>query len=278
VLIATQVVEQSLDLDFDVLVTDLAPIDLVLQRAGRLWRHQRGDRPLGGPLLCIAGVIGAKCPDFGEPLWWDKIYREDILLVTHAVLMERVRRGRVVLPDEIDGLVREVYEGLPEANDDELRERLSKAEIEQEGLRCAQQQAAHQAIIGLPNDASWKSADAFYLFDEAEPGVNRTLIGPTRLGDDSVTAIPLFAKDGFQPTDVPDSELAKAWAARAVSLSRRSVVRKLATAGTPDAWRQSALLRNSCPLVLDDKRMWTEDDNVRLDEELGIVYTPKEVK
>ena len=45
VLVSTQIVEQSVDIDADFLITDLAPIDMILQRSGRLWRHERQERP-----------------------------------------------------------------------------------------------------------------------------------------------------------------------------------------------------------------------------------------
>jgi len=53
ILIATQVIEQSLDLDFDLVISDLAPVDLLIQRAGRLWRHERGPRPIEGPVVAV---------------------------------------------------------------------------------------------------------------------------------------------------------------------------------------------------------------------------------
>ena len=89
VLVATQVIEQSLDLDFDLMVSDMAPVDLLLQRAGRLHRHERR-RPhgLGQPrlLVCQPEMDGG-VPRF-EP-GTAAVYDSHILLRTWLTLRDR---------------------------------------------------------------------------------------------------------------------------------------------------------------------------------------------
>ena len=271
ILIATQVVEQSLDLDFDLIATDLAPIDLVLQRAGRLWRHARTSRPVSEPILLVSGLASDEPPSFGKPLWWGKVYREDVLLRTWCLL--QVKRD-LRLPDEIDTLVQSVYEEqmtVPAF----LEERMNKA-VRAEGEAIAQRQQANMAIMGLPDDASWNDPAKYVLYDEDEPGVHRTLMAQTRLGDDSVVAIPLWPKDGFGSETTPDFVQCKEWFLRAVSLSRKGVVQQLRKLGVPEGWNESSLLRNCFPLRLNADGRWTEDATVRLDEDLGLVYEAKE--
>lgn len=274
ILIATQVAEQSLDLDFDVIATDLAPIDLVLQRAGRLWRHARKFRPVPEPTLIVAGLAGDEPPTFGKPLWWGKVYREDILLRTWCLLHTR---PDMTLPDEIDTLVQTVYEEQVDVPAS-LRERLERALLDSDGRVIAHHGQANQAIIGLPDDSSWNDPTRFVLYDEDEPNVHRTLMAQTRLGEDSIVAIPLWLKDTFDPDTTPDFTQAKQWYLRAMSLSRMGVVRKLKARGVPDGWKKSPLLRNCFPLILNTDGRWTEDATVRLDDDLGLMYETKETE
>ena len=272
ILIATQVAEQSLDLDFDLMVTDLAPIDLVLQRAGRLWRHRRENRPLRAPTLLVAGLTGEEPPSFMGPLWWGKVYREDLLLRTWYLLRAR---ADLTLPDEIDSLVQAVYEDRVEMPAS-ITERMEKASEGGEGGAFAKRQQARMAIIGFPDDASWNDPGRFVLYDEDTPDVHRTLMAQTRLGQESMVAIPLTSADEFRDDVTPDDKRAKEWFVRAVSLSRRNVVHKLRESGVPEGWTKSPLLRNCYPLVIDESGRWTEDRTVRMDEDLGLVYEPKE--
>lgn len=276
ILIATQVAEQSLDLDFDLIASDLAPIDLLLQRAGRLWRHQRGARPLPKPTLIVAGLAEDTPPNFGKPLWWGAVYREEVLLRTWHRLQGK---PTLTLPDEIDALVKVVYDGfeIPDIDDAEFA-RVEDASCESDGKRLAHVGQANQAIIGLPDDGSWKSNVHFTLYDDDEAGVHRTLKAKTRLGDDSAVVIPLWEADAFNADVTPDFQQAKAWFLRAMSLSRKGIVKPLRRAGVPEGWKESALLRNCYPLQLDAASRWLIDPSVQLLNELGLVYHDKETQ
>ena len=118
VVVGTQVLEQSLDIDFDLIVTDVAPIDILLQRMGRLHRHHRGeeesDRPAGlQRAFCYLRGIGswaAGGPTFSDGV--DSVYEPASLLEGLAVLCLYANGAhrQLNLPGDIASLVRTAYE------------------------------------------------------------------------------------------------------------------------------------------------------------------------
>lgn len=115
VLVGTQVLEQSLDIDADFLVTRLCPTDMLLQRMGRLWRHAVTERP--GGARCEACVI---CPDenlmkkdpkkaFGASA---HVYASYVLCRT---LESLAGRASITLPTDIRQIMEDTYRERPES-------------------------------------------------------------------------------------------------------------------------------------------------------------------
>jgi CRISPR-associated endonuclease/helicase Cas3 len=112
ILVSTQVVEQSVDIDADVLITDLAPTDMLLQRLGRLHRHDRGDRGqptvyLIVPQVLMAGADRLSTEDIRQALGpVGRVYDPYVLLRT----WEQWRgRETVALPRDIRCILEATY-------------------------------------------------------------------------------------------------------------------------------------------------------------------------
>jgi CRISPR-associated helicase Cas3 len=124
IVVASQVAEQSLDIDFDLLVTDLCPVDLLLQRMGRLHRHRRGqdqsERPerLRTARCLVTGADWATVPV--EPVSGSgRVYGLHALLRSAAVLEPYLSgtaaTGHIVrLPEDISPLVQRAYGPHPQ--------------------------------------------------------------------------------------------------------------------------------------------------------------------
>lgn len=108
IVVASQVVEQSLDVDFDLMVTDLAPIDLILQRMGRLHRHDRDrPRPVKQPRCAVVGVHDWQAEPVSAVRGSRRVYGDYPLLRAAAILHDR---DEIVLPHDIAPLVHVAYD------------------------------------------------------------------------------------------------------------------------------------------------------------------------
>ncbi len=146
ILVSTQIVEQSVDLDADFLVTELAPTDMLFQRMGRLWRHERPGRP-GDPEMVI----------LEEPQTLDALRSLDgkaivLALGTKAyvyspyVLLRSLEVWRsattVSIPDQIRERIEATYEERCEGEEPDAWQKLF---IEMYGKKTVYQQLALQS-------------------------------------------------------------------------------------------------------------------------------------
>lgn len=117
IVVGTQVIEQSLDLDFDVMITDFAPVDLVLQRMGRLHRHDSRSSSertpaYRKPVCYVRGVetFGSydAAPDF--PYGSKAVYEPKILFSSYAQLLPHFDGEPIRIPADISPLVQKSYQ------------------------------------------------------------------------------------------------------------------------------------------------------------------------
>ncbi|MCX4554288.1 CRISPR-associated helicase Cas3' [Streptomyces sp. NBC_01500] len=202
VLIATQVVEQSLDFDFDLVVSDLAPIAQLLQRAGRGRRHERGasgrpcwahpeDQPELVVLDPFIGTDGGELP----PRTWGTVYDAGLLRRTSHILTDCSQKG-IAVPGDVQHLIDRVYErsfvdGLTDAAQEEVR----RMDSERQAGEMAQTHLA--AMVGICSPADVKGN--LHLLSRHEEGVTQELL-TTRLGADTGRVLCLYEQEDGRAT------------------------------------------------------------------------------
>lgn len=139
VLVATQVVEQSLDLDFDLMISDLAPMDLMIQRAGRLHRHRRDKygNPLSDendrrepPFMLIHGPMPE---DTAVGTWYKSAFpKAAFVYPSHGCLWLTARlladKGLMKMPDDARELIEAAFSESADRIPEPLRQRDQQAD------------------------------------------------------------------------------------------------------------------------------------------------------
>ena len=184
IVIATQVVEQSLDLDFDVMISDLAPIDLVIQRAGRLHRHTRdkdGNRiqTKDGREKPILFVNSPALQDNPEGNWYSsffpggaKVYPDHGKLYLSAKVLNS--KGEIKMPEEARNLIEFVY-----GSREHIPQNLLEVSKQNENLNNQKASQAQNNTIKIAE--GYKAAGNETIWTD--------ITAPTRLGDETVKVI-----------------------------------------------------------------------------------------
>lgn len=297
VVVASQVAEQSLDIDFDLLVTDLAPVDLVLQRAGRLHRHARGDaRPMGlrEARCIITGVDWSVEPP--EPVNGSVlVYGRHQLLRSLAVLLPYLDGDRrLALPDDIAPLVQSAYgpgvvgpagwQSALAAAREHYKARQQQKERKAETFRLGPVGSAGEAIVGWLDagvgdvDDDPRLEGRKQVRDTAAESVEAIVV--LRRDDGVIITPPWLRRHGGKELPV-DYEPPRTLA-RVVATCTLSLPLELCRLETIDelekncfaGWQQSPWLEGELVLVLDERREAQVDGHhVRYDPDDGLVVT-----
>ena len=184
VVVGTQTLEQSLDIDADYLISDLCPMDVLLQRIGRLHRHadNRG-RPEScstAQCLVLTPAEGLESGLDGGLVRYGLGSRGDIGVYRNLLVLEATRRQIASGGDwMIPAMNRQLVEGathpdVEEALAESLGDRWIESEQEEFGRRAQERQVACQHAL-----------DRHQRFDDALafPGTDEKI--PTRLGEDA---------------------------------------------------------------------------------------------
>lgn len=290
VLVATQVIEQSLDLDFDLMVSEIAPADLLLQRSGRLQRHERA-RPdaLQQPTLWLwpPAVDERGVPHFGAGT--EAVYELHALLRTWLALRAR---PAIAVPGEVEGLVEAVYASRP--CPDELPPPLREAwHTTLESFGRAKEEDEKQATvryIGAPAAGGplWEVVKQPREEDAPEQSPAQQAL--TRLTEPTVNLICLFGEPERPTLDPEAREVAtikskpslaevRRLLRRSVAIADRRIVFALLRREPPTGWQESAHLRQYRLIVLNQQgEAMIENDShahlIRVDADLGVVIDP----